>query len=337
MTAIFDGNDGNDGNSANAGGAGNATSVSKGWFFADRVDLPLVTALDSGPLAVAGQAIGDLTITANVARYPARNWSAEWFTWLALIEFSATNWRTIQPDSLPSAPFNQNYWPSWVPSPPPSTTPLIDWSTLSLPDIQQEVTDLVTAAANERSNAMDEILSQADEFISYFLALLTANPGGYPQTTKVLTIASQVGTLVAMYFKGLYKRPRPSELCPALLPPIAVPGHASFPSGHSTQAHLMALCINDIFDTLPQQGTVLEDAWTLADRIARNREIAGVHYESDTNAGKAIALAVLPTLQASVPIFLAGTSRGGASLTGTSLYQHAVALAREEWQLDDGP
>jgi len=66
---------------------------------------------------------------------------------------------------------------------------------------------------------MDEILSQADEFISYFLALLTANPGGYPQTTKVLTIASQVGTLVAMYFKGLYKRPRPSELCPALLPP----------------------------------------------------------------------------------------------------------------------
>ena len=56
---------------------------------------------------------------------------------------------------------------------------------------------------------------------------------------------------------------------------------------------------------------MLEDAWTLADRIARNREIAGVHYESDTNAGKAIALAVLPTLQASVPIFLAGTSRGG--------------------------
>jgi len=76
-----------------------------------------------------------------------------------------------------------------------------------------------------------------------------------------------------------------------------VPGHASFPSGHSTQAHLIALCINDIFDTLPQQGAVLEDAWTLADRIARNREIAGGHYESDTNAGKAIALAVLPTVQ----------------------------------------
>ena len=99
----------------------------------------------------------------------------------------------------------------------------------------------------------------------------------------------------------------------------------------------MALCINDIFSTLPQQSTMLEDTWTLADRIARNREIAGLHYESDTNAGKAIALATLPMLQASVPIFLAGTSLGGSSLTGTSLYQHAIALARQEWRTDDGP
>ena len=46
MPASFDGNDGNDGNSANSGGGGNATSVSAGWFFADRVNLPLVTAPD---------------------------------------------------------------------------------------------------------------------------------------------------------------------------------------------------------------------------------------------------------------------------------------------------
>ena len=49
MPASFDGNDGNDGNSANSGGGGNATSVSSGWFFADRVNLPLVTALDHKP------------------------------------------------------------------------------------------------------------------------------------------------------------------------------------------------------------------------------------------------------------------------------------------------
>ena len=105
-----------------------------------------------------------------------------------------------------------------------SPAPLIDWATLNPAAVQAEIDGLVTAAANERADALDEILSQANEFISYFLNLLTANPGAYPQTTKVLTIASQVGTFVAMYFKGLYKRPRASELCPALLPPIEVPG-----------------------------------------------------------------------------------------------------------------
>ena len=93
-----------------------------------------------------------------------------------------------------------------------------------------------------------------------------------------------------MYFKNLYSRPRPSQLCPALLPPIEIPGHASFPSGHSTQAHLMALCMNDVFNGLPPQATMIDDLWTLADCIARNREIAGLHYPSDTDAGVALHL-----------------------------------------------
>jgi hypothetical protein len=334
MTGTFDGNDGNDGNAANAGGAGNATSASVGWFFADRVDLPFVTAPDSGPYKAPPQTIGQLTITPDIKRYPARNWSAEWFSWLALIEFAAGGWQGmgINPLTNPPAPFKQ-YWPTWVPFPPPN--PLIDWTTKAA-DVGPELAHLATAAANERADALDEILSQANEFISYFLNLLTANPGAYPQTTKVLTIASQVGTFVAMFFKGRYKRPRPSELCPALLPPIEVPGHASFPSGHSTQAHLMALCVNDIFNALPQKNVILDDCWTLANRIARNREIAGLHYPSDTEAGKAIALATFPVLQASVPIFLAGTSLNNAPLAG-NLYNHAVQLARNEWQLEDGP
>ena len=37
---------------------------------------------------------------------------------------------------------------------------------------------LVTAAMEERADAMAEILSQSDEFISYFLNMMTARPGG---------------------------------------------------------------------------------------------------------------------------------------------------------------
>ena len=205
-----------------------------------------------------------------------------------------------------------------------------------------EIGHLVTAAQNERADALGEILSQANEFISYFLNLMTAAPGAYPQTTKLLSIASLVGTFVAMYYKAQYARPRPSELCPALLPPIAVPGragrarrvstqfkrrdpvhavqgHGRRPAGVHTRglenhAHLMALCMNDVLNGLPQQRTMVDNLWTLADRIARNREIAGLHYESDTAAGVAIARSILP--------LLATTAR----------YQTTRDAAKLEWQ-----
>ena len=307
MPASFDGNDGNDGNTANAGGAGNATSTSAGWFFADRVNLPLVTEPDTGPNAPSPPApIGRLPII-NLPHFPARNWSAEWYSWLALNEFVGTGWKTIDPTTAPPGT-----WPTWVPFPAPA-----DWSALNTgANVRGEISQLVTAASDERADALAEILSQSNEFISYFLNMMTARPGAYPYTTKVLSIASLVGTFVAIYFKNLYSRPRPSQLCPALLPPIEIPGHASFPSGHSTQAHLMALCMNDVFNGLPQQNTMVDDLWTLADCIARNREIAGLHYPSDSAAGVAFA-------------YLTHQLLNGA---GQTHYQQAVASAKGEWQ-----
>jgi hypothetical protein len=304
MPASFDGNDGNDGNSANSGGGGNATSISAGWFFADRVNLPFITELDTGPNAASltTPTIGHLPII-NAPKFPDRNWSAEWYSWLALTDFVVTGWKTIDPST-------QAGWPAWVPFPAPA-----NWTALNAgTQVPTEIGHLVTAAQNERADALGEILSQANEFISYFLNLMTAAPGAYPQTTKLLSIASLVGTFVAMYYKAQYARPRPSELCPALLPPIAVPGHASFPSGPSTQAHLRALCMNDVLNGLPQQKTMVDDLWTLADRIARNREIAGLHYESDTAAGVAFARSILP--------LLASTGR----------YQTTRDAAKLEWQ-----
>ena len=308
MPASFDGNDGNDGNTANSGGGGNSSSTSAGWFFADRVNLPFVTEPDTGPNANPPQTIGQLPII-NMPRFPNRNWSAEWYSWLALTDFARTGWSAIDPTGQPT-------WPNWVPLVPPA-----DWTVLNQgQQVQDEIDDLVTAAANERADSLSEILSQSNEFISYFLNLMTARPGAYPHTTQVLGIASLVGTFVAMYFKGAYRRPRPSQLCPALLPPIEVPGHASFPSGHSTQAHLMALCMNDVLQGLPQQNTMVDDLWTLADRIARNREIAGLHYASDSAAGVAFARTILPLLNTPLP--------GG----NPTRYQQAVANAKGEWQ-----
>ena len=103
--------------------------------------------------------------------------------------------------------------------------------------------NLVLAARDERPDAMGPILSQDGEFFTDFMDVLTMRPGSHPKTFRVLHIASLIGSFAALYFKSTYDIPRPSQICPALLPPITVPGHASWPSGHSTQAHFMWRCI----------------------------------------------------------------------------------------------
>jgi hypothetical protein len=87
------------------------------------------------------------------------------------------------------------------------------------------------------------------------------------------------------------------------LPPIQVPGHASYPSGHSTQAHLVALCLKLVIPASVQP--MADDLKVLADRIARNRQIAGLHYQNDTDAGVQLARDIYNILidHTSVPSF----------------------------------
>jgi len=92
-----------------------------------------------------------------------------------------------------------------------------------------------------------------------------------------------IGTLVSMKYKDLHQQPRPVQVYPALMPVILTPGHPSLPSGHALQCELIADCLTRANDALEQP------ARALADRIARNREIAGVHFPRDRIASRAIA------------------------------------------------
>lgn len=79
--------------------------------------------------------------------------------------------------------------------------------------------------------------------------------------------------------KKRFSRMRPSDVLPALDPVVPVPWHAAYPSGHATQARVLA----QLFSTWYPDKTAIFDR--LAIRIARNREIAGLHYPSDSLAG----------------------------------------------------
>ncbi len=113
---------------------------------------------------------------------------------------------------------------------------------------------------------------------------------GMQNVQKVLRAAFHESTYFMLRLKKEFARPRPTQLAPDLMTVIPVPGHAAYPSGHSTQMHMFALVLGAL-DPAHEK-----EYWAMADEIALRREIAGLHYLSDTQAGVVLARAVFDKL-----------------------------------------
>ncbi len=168
-------------------------------------------------------------------------------------------------------------------------------------NVNQELDELVTLIPY-RAGVLAEALAQRDNILNYFRGLLTFTRSSHPATFYLCMAAVRVGAFQSNYFKGQFNRPRPAQLTPALVPPIETPAHASYPSGHSTQSHLLALLLEAIVPalTLDRNGALVPEAdrpaRLMAERIARNREVFGLHYPSDSRIGKKLADRSFPIL-----------------------------------------
>ena len=263
MAGSNEGNEGNEGNAGNVGRSGGGYEVR-----ADRVDIPFIT---EGNIA---------SKRLTEPKWRDSSWTGDWYAWLMLVDFA----RTVElPYVKPAGALTSKQL--WV------KTPAETQATMSgAPNDDEELKQLVRLAEDERADALGEIIDQDRGFIGYFMAAMSISPRSHPVTCRLLFIGSLIGAYVSLHFKGLHQRRRPSQRAPALLPPIEVPGHASYPSGHATQARLMAKCVEAALPTAPDIKGPLGDVLdTLAARIARNREIAGLHFHSDTVAGRTLA------------------------------------------------
>jgi hypothetical protein len=135
-----------------------------------------------------------------------------------------------------------------------------------------------------RPGLMSEAMAQHHDASNYFRGVLSFNEASHPLTCRLMRVAWRVAQFQVMQYKMRYKRPRPSRVAPTLMPPIDPPGHASFPSGHATEAYLNASLLKEVMPNVA--GQTLD--W-LAARIARNREVIGLHYPSDSRAGRLLA------------------------------------------------
>ena len=84
---------------------------------------------------------------------------------------------------------------------------------------------------------------------------------------------------------------RPDQLDARLMPMIPTPGHGSFPSAHAPEAYAVLTVLEALvtaWDSLADGEQRIKALRGLAERIAVNRTVAGVHYPIDSWAGAAL-------------------------------------------------
>ncbi len=148
--------------------------------------------------------------------------------------------------------------------------------------------DLIKKRNTMRSLRFYEILGQANALDDCWNQLLGAINGHRPHVAQLVQIGIAVGQMVGMHFKNEHKRMRPIQVYPALMTSVPTPGHPSYPNNHSLQSHLIRHCVYKGMP--PGAQAAFKDVLTaFAARVGENREIAGVHFKDDTEAGRDVA------------------------------------------------
>jgi hypothetical protein len=217
--------------------------------------------------------------------------------------------------------------------------------------LDSELFKLEELMRQERPLFLEEAWVQSDAGLRYFVHMLGMDGATKPWTRQLMECGLAVAKVVYMHYKAYFRRVRPSTLCAGLVPPWGPPAHPAFPSGHATATHFVALLLLEIepvaqrlgyFEKGSNCGVRLEPKhlsvkaygedlncpllW-LANRMARNRERIGVHYESDSSAGRSIAIGLWEA------IFRTGSK--GVGLIALPTLARALALARSEWAITE--
>jgi subtilisin family serine protease len=147
---------------------------------------------------------------------------------------------------------------------------------------------------NQREQRREEIEWEIDHLSRNYQITLLTGPDTYPKTWQLMNTMSDLALVPVMHFKKQFARARPNQIDPRIKPLIEVPGHPSYPSGHSTQNFLIAHLLSEV---IGDDAELIARVFAIARRVAENREWAGVHYHSDTEAGEELAREIFPTMK----------------------------------------
>lgn len=146
-------------------------------------------------------------------------------------------------------------------------------------------------AKSTKAQRAQAVKDGAEEDVFVFATVLGPNfaPANLPLTAAFFDHVRRAEGEFVNPVKDLYKRPRPPVVDPAITPCEKLTGSPSYPSGHSTGGHLMAIVLADM---VPEKRAAIFDR---VEEYAHNRLVCGVHYPSDVEAGR-IAGAVIAAM-----------------------------------------
>lgn len=155
----------------------------------------------------------------------------------------------------------------------------------------KSVTD--SSKKGNRKACRNAILAHAASLDVLYMEALGLDVERNRNTYLLLMTVLSVVHATGQQFKHQFSVPRPNLLSQEVQPMLQVPGHASYPAGHSAQAHAASTLIADLLKEGPDDNKNLRNRLRrVAKRVGDMREVAGLHYEFDSIAGQALGLSL---------------------------------------------
>jgi len=149
--------------------------------------------------------------------------------------------------------------------------------------------------ADLRADRGAEIVSQLGFPTEYFAMILGLHQAQHSKTIELITATQVMAAHIAMIVKNALAIRRPDQIDGRIMPMIPTPGHGAFPSAHATEAY----AVNRVLSVLCEKWGSFADRTPrlammrgLAERIAVNRTVAGVHFPIDSWAGAVLGTAI---------------------------------------------
>lgn len=145
--------------------------------------------------------------------------------------------------------------------------------------------DIATLLELQKTRTSQEVaLAQADGDRTVFRFADVLGPkftaANAPQTAALFEEILETANRLVRPAKKYWHRPRPFVTDPAIHPVLFKPGSPSYPSAHATFGTLTAILLANM---VPERRAELFARGAL---YAHNRELGGVHYPTDVEAGR---------------------------------------------------